>query len=231
MLRWWLDRYYTDFEDWIAVATSGLSDAAKARLIEDMREHYAEAVSTLVARGVSREVAATEALEQLGQPTAVRREYERQFQLSPEMKTFFRYYDEMTRAKRNKYRLDTREMTVILVCLLCLISTHASSAPDASGRMPYFALFMVGGVIAPTFSGRFANLVAERNGSLNGYRTLLALRITQYMFLCAMGCVFVFIAGFLIVPGAIFSAIGAWSIVHELRTWRKIRPVIERVTN
>ena len=44
-----LDEYYTNFDDWLDIATTGLSESVKSLLIEDMREHYAEAVHVLIA--------------------------------------------------------------------------------------------------------------------------------------------------------------------------------------
>ncbi len=225
-----LDKNYADLEDWLAIATSGLSGAAKAQLIEDMTAHYAEAVDALIAEGKSRVDAESQALAQLGEPATVCDLYKRQFEPSAEMKSFFQYYDDMALAKKQGFGPSVRELATVLIGAILLFGTLTSYSRTGNETVPLVAFSILGTAIAATFAGRGANLVSRSHGGLNGYRTLLAMRIVQFLFLGGQGCVLALADSFLILPGAMMSATFAYAAINELRTWRKIRPLIERVS-
>jgi hypothetical protein len=75
--RHWLDHKY--LFAWLQVATKGLSDESRARIRQEITDHFHEAVDEGVRAGLTEDAAAEQAVEGLGSPQAARREFRRTY--------------------------------------------------------------------------------------------------------------------------------------------------------
>lgn len=70
---------YESLYRWLAVATKGLSDVARARIREEITDHFHEALDAGLDRGLPENLAAERAIESLGSPRAARRAFRRTY--------------------------------------------------------------------------------------------------------------------------------------------------------
>jgi hypothetical protein len=75
--RHWLDHKY--LFAWLQVATKGLSDESRARIRQEITDHFHEAVDEGVRAGLTEDAAAEQAVEGLGSPQAARRAFRRTY--------------------------------------------------------------------------------------------------------------------------------------------------------
>jgi len=66
---------HSELNDWLDIATSGLSDDAKERIAEEVACHYEDALRDAQGRGLSERAALDEAILSLGHPRAARRQF------------------------------------------------------------------------------------------------------------------------------------------------------------
>jgi hypothetical protein len=75
--RHWLD--YTYLFAWLQVATKGLSDESRARVRQEITDHFHEAIDEGVRAGLTEDASAEQAVEGLGRPQAARRAFRRTY--------------------------------------------------------------------------------------------------------------------------------------------------------
>ena len=75
--REWLDYRYLN--DWLRVATAGLSDDSRARIRDEIGDHFYDAIEEGLGAGLPTEAAAERAVESLGNPRTARRAFRRTY--------------------------------------------------------------------------------------------------------------------------------------------------------
>ena len=70
---------YAALYHWLAVATKGLSDVARARIRDEITDHFHEALDAGLSEGLPEGVAAERAVESLGSARAARRAFRRTY--------------------------------------------------------------------------------------------------------------------------------------------------------
>jgi len=90
-IRWHAQFKY--LKPWTDIATRGLSDDARTRVLEEITAHFEDAVDHGTARGLSEEQAARAAVESLGSARSARRAFRRTYLTRWQAKTLYHLRD------------------------------------------------------------------------------------------------------------------------------------------
>ncbi len=215
---------YLVLDDWLAVATKGLSDESAARVTEEIQEHYEESVATLVAEGYRPGGAELETLSRLGSPRRARRGYRREYTTERDVKTFQRYQEELNKMSELGSRLHWREMYVVGTFLLVLF---ASFMEDKKPEVPLAFPVCMFSVVIGTTAGRIALRLSRRQGRARRFGMYLAVQFLLIWIMAAYIAAISFYTGFL-GPFLIFLLFLLFLTIHQYRFWKKIRPILNK---
>jgi len=221
MFRELCDKEYLLLDDWLVVATQGLSEESAVRVSEEIQEHYEQSVVALIAEGFRPGGAELETIKRLGSPYRARREYKREYPTLRDMNRFERYLGELDYVRGLGVRLHWREVLCGMFLLLAATLYFLVGAYEP----PWMIIAQALVIGIDTFAVRVAVHVTNRRGIRQGYGVYLCTLFLVCWPIVVYFGLFYYTSGFLF----IFVMLALVLSIHTFRTlqmWRKVKPFL-----
>lgn len=221
MVREWFDIEYLLIDDWLAVATKGLSEESATRVAEEIQEHYNESVAALIAEGYRPGGAELETIKRLGSPFRARRHYRHEYPTFRDMKEFDRYKTEIDSVRELGNRLHWREIFSIAVILFVAFVYFLEGASEA----PWILFVSAYAATSNILAARVAVRASAGRGIRREYQAYLCTTLV-------LGWLMTVYFGLVYLPSAppilfgLLVVLMFFLTLRTLRIWRKIRPML-----